>query len=278
MVKMDVYDPSRSVDVDRLPAYLPARCRRPQRHSRPVGASDQSFLSSRAQAVTQRGRLLGIAEFSPIPIDASSLLDSAAFYELETGGTAKWPPAVPIVRAWSFQPKLKLIDVLREQLTFEATVRAIRLEADDASTVLALPKIELRLPQTSFLELLRAMTYALQAKEPSTGPVPIAWTGIVTRNADQEAWTYVMRFGQRDIWKIGHTEDLVARLSEINQHVPYEELEERWTIVLHRHWKSSYEAYEMEQKVFRVLGAYRTEGERVRCPESELRNAWMQCA
>jgi hypothetical protein len=225
-----------------------------------------------------RGRLLGMAEFSPIPIDASSILDPAArdYFELGRDGTPNWPKALPIVRAWAFEPKLKLIDVLKEQLTFEATVRAVRLEEDDANTVLALPKVEVRLPRIPFLERLRAMTDALQASQPTTGPVPNAWTGIVTKTAAQEAWTYVMRFGRRNVWKIGHTQDLACRLAEINQHVPHEELGERWAIVMHQHWESSFEAYEMEQCVLGALGPFRTEGERIRCSEVELQIAWTQ--
>ena len=42
-----------------------------------------------------------------------------------------------------------------------------------------------------FLECLRAMSEALQASQPTTGPFPSAWTGTVTKVADREAWTYV---------------------------------------------------------------------------------------
>ena len=228
---------------------------------------------------TDRGRLLGIAEFAPIPIDASSIVDLEAFdgFELGDDGTPKWPKALPILRAWAYEPKLKLIDVLKEQLTFEATLRAVRLEDDDANTVLAMPKVEMHLSQTPLLERLRAMTYALQVSQPTTGPVPSDWSGIVTRDAAQEAWTYVMRFGQRNVWKIGHTQDLESRLAQVNQHVPHEELGERWAIVMHQHWESSLLAYEMEQRVLGVLGFYRTEGERIRCSEVELQGAWKKC-
>jgi hypothetical protein len=63
----------------------------------------------------ERGRLLGVAEFFPVPIDASAIVDPAAFnwFELEEDGSPKWPKALPIVRAWAFEPKLKLIDVLK---------------------------------------------------------------------------------------------------------------------------------------------------------------------
>jgi predicted GIY-YIG superfamily endonuclease len=181
------------------------------------------------------------------------------------------------VRAWAFEPKLKLLDVLKEQLTFESTLRALLLEEDDANTVLALPKVELRLPQLPILERLRAMTHALHTGRPTTGPIPGDWSGIVTKFADQEAGTYVMRFGRRSVWKIGHTQDLASRLAEINQHVRHEELGERWALVRHQHWESSIEAYEMEQRVLGALGPYRTEGERIRCSDVELEIAWTRC-
>ena len=207
------------------------------------------------------------------------MVDQAAldWFELGEDGTPKWPKALPILRAWAFEPKLKLIDVLKEQLTFEATLRAVRLEEDDANTIRALPKVELRLLETPILERLRAMTYALQVDQPTTGPTPSDWSGVVKRDAAREAWTYVMRFGARNVWKIGRTQDLALRLAEINQHVPHEELGERSALVMHPHWDSSFRAYEMEQKVLGVLGPYRTEGERIRCSDEELQTAWKEC-
>lgn len=87
-----------------------------------------------------------------------------------------------------------------------------------------------------------------------------------------------MRFGRRDIWKIGHTQDVERRLDELNLHVPHEALNERWTLV-HRHrWADSIRAFEMEQLLFQALQSHRTLGERLACSEPKISEAWRECS
>jgi hypothetical protein len=218
-----------------------------------------------------RGRLLGMAEFSHAPIATASGRDQAAFagFEPQRNDASAQPGALPLTRAWCFQHSLKLIDTLREQLTFEATAKAIRLDDDDTRTVLALPRVEIPMNPVPAAD-------AGSTSNPTTGPLPVAWIGEVTRSARDEAYTYVLRFGERDIWKVGHTQNLAARLAEINQHVPHEELGERWGVVLHCRWSCSMEAYQMEQGVLGSLNSYRTQGERVRCTDTALKAAWFE--
>jgi hypothetical protein len=77
---------------------------------------------------------------------------------------------------------------------------------------------------------------APSAERPTLGPVPSAWTASVTHSVTGPGWTYSMRFGNRDLWKVGHTSDLAARLVEVNRHVPHEILGERWTVFLSHAW------------------------------------------
>jgi hypothetical protein len=125
-----------------------------------------------------------------------------------------------------------------------------------------------------------AMKFGSQgrASVPTTGPRPVSWTGQVTRDAAGAAWTYVMKFGDTDVWKIGHARDVEARLALINVHVPVEILEQQWLPFLRYAWPDSGCAYAMEQELFRMLKRRRTSGERVRCPESELLEAWRKVA
>jgi hypothetical protein len=230
-----------------------------------AGSLDDQTLSD------DRGRLLGIAEFSHVPIDGQPVagLTTLVGLELQGRGPSTLPYALPLTRAWCFRHSLKLIDTLREQLTFEATARAVRLDDDDARTVLALPRVEIPLRPSPTASV-------GGGSRPTTGPLPVDWAGTVTRNSSGEAYTYALRFGERDIWKVGHTKNLATRLAEINQHVPHEELGECWSVVLHCRWNCSVEAYEMEQQVLGVLSLYRTEGERVRCAETMLKAAWLE--
>jgi hypothetical protein len=113
------------------------------------------------------------------------------------------------------------------------------------------------------------------ATGPTLGPLPSSWSGIVSRDANVAATTYAFRFGKRNIWKIGHAQDLQARLLDVNKHIPHEVLGERWSIAWQQHWRTQKEAYEMEQRLLTLLAERRTEGERVQCTEDELRAAWL---
>jgi hypothetical protein len=96
----------------------------------------------------------------------------------------------------------------------------------------------------------------------------------VTRDATQSAFTYVLRFGSRDIWKIGHAVDVQARLTEVNKHVPYEVLGERWSVTEQEQCPSETDAYQMEQRVLTALRTPSSVGERVCCSRRELDAAW----
>ena len=228
-------------------------------------------------AETERGRLLGIAEFARVAVDARDLIDPATLHSFDVNpdGSLAWPKGLPILRAWRFkEPRLKLIDVLREQLTFEATVRAVELDEADARAVLALPREDAVVPPRPVIERLTKLNEALGHGCPTTGPVPTDWQGTVSRDIGSEAWTYAMRFGRRNLWKVGHAQDTAVRQAELNLHVPYEELGERWELRMRHPWPDSVQAYGMEQRIFRSMSAYRTEGERLRCTEAQLQSVW----
>lgn len=225
----------------------------------------------------ERGRLLGIAEFARVAVDVENLIDLSTLepYHFGASGALVWPKALPITRAWGFEePLLELVDVLKEQLTFEATIRAVLLDDSDSRAVLAIPRVELPVRHFEDLDRLRALNDAVAPHAPTTGPVPAPWNGNVSRDPNSEAWTYAMKFGRRDLWKVGHTQDVAQRLREVNLHVPHEEIGERWVIVLTQRWRSSQDAYAMEQRIFKSLEGFRTEGERVKCTAAELEIAW----
>ena len=50
----------------------------------------------------------------------------------------------------------------------------------------------------------------------------------VERSAHGVASTYAFRFGKRNLFKIGHAEDVQGRLAAVNQHGPVEVLNEQW--------------------------------------------------
>ncbi len=82
------------------------------------------------------------------------------------------------------------------------------------------------------------------------------------------------RIGSRNVWKIGHAQDVRERLADINRHIPHEVLHERWGIAYQHKWSTQLAAYEMEQRVLKTLRKLGDQGERVTCTEAELFKAW----
>jgi hypothetical protein len=206
----------------------------------------------------RRGALLGLAEFGRNPIPS-----------LEEPRCLWGPIYLQIERAWSFDTKLKLIDTLTEHLSFSSEY-CVRLSEQDGRAVLELPRDEITLRSASEHSLGSQIGLA------TTGPKPTDWSGLVTRDSNRETWTYILRFGCRDVWKVGQTQDIARRLEEVNQHIPREDTGECWTLMLATPWGTAGEAYAMEQALLAALGSYRSVGERVRCPEAEIQRVWMR--
>ncbi|HEX8467835.1 MAG TPA: hypothetical protein VF620_08530 [Allosphingosinicella sp.] len=112
------------------------------------------------------------------------------------------------------------------------------------------------------------------ASGPTTGPKPAAWSGQVSRDNLQPAVTYVLRWGETDVWKVGHTIDIDKRVSQVNKHIPVEVLGISWCLITTRRWENSILAHAMEQEVFRLIDPSRSLGERLRCSGSCLIPAW----
>lgn len=109
---------------------------------------------------------------------------------------------------------------------------------------------------------------------PTTGPTPTDWRGEVARSSDGEAFTYAIRFGSHDIWKVGWTKNIKKRVRLINNHIPTEIIPDRWRVILRQKWDCAADAHRMEQLVLHLLEEKRTQGERVRCSENDLLTSW----
>jgi hypothetical protein len=225
----------------------------------------------------EQGKLLGLAEFGRIPIDSLDVLDTANLrpvdYNLD--GSFKWPKALPMLRAWRFAPQRLLTEVLERQLPQSARIQAVLLSDADRAAVLDLPKEQIDLPEVPIVAGHRDLSDALRRSGPTKGPPPSSWSGTVTRDASGPAITYALRFAKRDIWKIGCTQDVSHRLSEVNTHVPFETLGEQWTLAYQHRWPNGDAAYRMEQRVLALLAFCRTEGERIQCKQDQLHAAWI---
>lgn len=109
---------------------------------------------------------------------------------------------------------------------------------------------------------------------PSTGPPPTSWTGTISRDANQQSFVYVFQFGDRDVWKIGHSIDVNCRLADVNRHVPHEVLGQRWHKCLERALPNQAAAYAIEQKLLAQLRGPTSVAERVTCTRARLEKTW----
>lgn len=226
------------------------------------------------------GKLIGLGQFSHDIALSRNILAPNVFAESarQTGGTFKWPFAVPVVRAWMFtdRPRPGLVATIGRQFTREANTRGVLLTAEEQERVLSLPCLEVPVQDTAFIRRQRSKLEMLMMGRPTTGPVPASWSKFVTRNADTASFTYVFRFGRTGTWKVGHAVDPVGRLAEVNAHVPHEVLGYAWTEAFRQRHSTYTDAYDMEQRMLRTLGAKRTVGERVQCTEGDMMAAWLK--
>jgi hypothetical protein len=227
-------------------------------------------LSHEPTSPHERGRLLGLVEFAPAPVPLVELLDATKATNLPPK-----PYAVPVLRAWSFaDPLMRASDAFQDPLSTDPTERVVELTGTEADLIQLLPKMEVQPPYEAIRRQSYALAKSLQTAAPTTGLKPVGWTAEVTYDPNAEAWTYLMRFGQRNVWKVGLTQDIDRRLGELNLHVPHEALGEEWRLVRKRRWANSVLAYEMEQRLLSAFAPYRSVGERVLCAEENVQMIW----
>ncbi|MDR3561963.1 MAG: hypothetical protein P4N59_11090 [Negativicutes bacterium] len=226
-----------------------------------------------------RGRLLGFAEFGRNPFHSRQALPPQSFADAEKGsnGDIKWPHAVLITRAWKFTdvPPPVMTEVLGRQLPMAAMSNAILLSMDEQRRVLALPRNEVDVGITQAIRDERdRIAAAIGPGGGTMGPLPSSFSTTMVRDAFREACTYAYRFGNLNVWKVGWAHDPVERLKNLNNHVPYEVLHQKWEGGWTQKWASAEQAYAMEQRILQSFADSDRYGERVHCTEAQLEAAW----
>lgn len=236
------------------------------------------FVGTRTErtALELQGRILSMAEFGRLRLRTLDYFseDQLDPRDFDVRGNFKFPHGVPIVRGWVFDPQPLLNETIQQKLTMLATPGVEELtNPDDIAALMALPSTEFEPPPIPQFDRMRRINDALK---PTTGPTPSSATYAVEKSAMQASWTYAMRYGTTNIWKIGHTTSLVGRLAEINMHIPHEIDVPLWKVELQQRWDDAITAHAMEQDVFDILNSKRTTGERVNCTQRELTTAWQR--
>lgn len=225
-----------------------------------------------------RGKLLGMAEIGRIPFDTADIYGEAVRAKRVNDEESYflWPKALPMLRAWRFTATPRLVDLLEGNLSYHTTYQAIALSQTDAISVLQLSATLVKLATLDSSGNPMLPDQVIAPTSPTTGPKPSSWISEVGRYAEREAFTYAFQFGSSNIWKIGHTVNINDRIKQVNCHIPVELIAEKWNAKFWQRWYSEVDAYDMEQRVLKILESYRTEGERVRCSEETLWSAWLK--
>ncbi|ESZ04408.1 hypothetical protein NKH47_04045 [Mesorhizobium sp. M1060] len=223
-----------------------------------------------------QGRILGMAEIGFEPLRTLDLVERNAFdpRDFDAVGNFKFPYAVATTRVWQFEPAPVLTRLLSRQLTMVATAGVEEIDDPaDVAAIKALNAVEIDLPKLPALERMRRLNDALRN---TTGPRPTDTSYQVSRSAiEGEAWAYGLRYGDRDVWKIGWADDIDERCATVNQHIPVELGGlEQWSVEFRQRMKNRDAAYKMEQRVLTLLDAKRKGFERVHCTHADLQSAW----
>lgn len=229
-------------------------------------------------APEHQGRILGMAEIGFEPLRTLDLVERNALdpRDFDAAGNFKFPYAVATTRVWQFEPAPVLTRLLSRQLTMVATAGVEEIyDPADVAAIMALNAVEIDLPELPALERMRRLNDALRN---TTGPRPTDTSYHGNRSAmETEAWAYGLRFGDRDVWKIGWADDIDERCATVNQHIPVELGGlEQWSVKFRQRMKNRDAAYKMEQRVLTLLDAKRKGFERVHCTHADLQSVWTQ--
>lgn len=228
-----------------------------------------------------QGRILGMAEIGRVPVDTLAILDRE---DTEAGnwepygdrtGTFKWPKALLMTKAWEAIDKPLLTEVM-PQLNYSATYSAVEILSPYKEAVLKINWRSHPLPENEIRKRLSKLDDQFAARKTRPGPPPSSWSGEVTRDTSVQAYTYVLRYGKHDLWKVGRAIDPKARCYEINTHVPVEITGEAWKLEYTAKWPNLDRAHEIEQEIHKLLDKFGVGFERFRCSKRDLEDAWFK--
>ena len=227
-----------------------------------------------------QGRLLGLVEFAQTSVFADDLVSDVtrSKTELFENSSFKWPYALPALRSWRFPIKPKIEDVIGRQLSMAAITDVDELSETEAHTILALERDEVSLPDTRAIIRARRLGRN-EAHSNHDGlnhdPIipPSEWSRTVSRT-DGPTHTYVFRYGDSSVWKIGISKDIRVRQTALNFSNPEEITGKSWQPVYNQLFPTGSLAFEMEQTILAKLSKFRTRNERVVCKLDDIERAW----
>lgn len=225
----------------------------------------------------ERGRILGMAEIGRIAVDTLSAIDRATLSDrLFENGKMRFPKAIPMTRAWRFDDPPDLVELLDRQLPMSAIRGSVLLDEEEAELLLALPHSEVALPALESIERARALSDNLQDLSPSKGPPPSSGSRSGQVPERDFGFVYGLRFGRREVWKVGNSWQPEKRREAFNRNIPSVVIGEKWEEAFQQKTMSPDSAFRLEQEIIASLAAagYSIGGEMFRCAEKDFLSIW----
>ena len=203
-----------------------------------------------------RGLLLGMAEIGAHRVDTADIANSAAMTPREwLGGKPRCPKAIPMLRAWRFLPPRILPPVIDAALPQTTGGPAILLTAKQATKLTAFPYEAVALGQTRWL--IKGM--------PASGD----WAAV-----GEQGEVLALRFGSRDVWRIGNSFDAERTVEAMNRNIPWSVTQESWAILYRQAASCEADAFVYEMKLMEGLKEHQIAGGFFTCSAATIERVW----
>jgi hypothetical protein len=237
--------------------------------------------------VEDQGRLLGKVQLGPEEIDVEQTLRSVGYNipknQYNSDGKYKWPFGLPIISAYRFSGKPRLLDALGHNLSgtqwaaFALDVRE-KLGDDAQAKLEALPAEPAQVVEAPAIirQLARQQVFLLNRRVTGPGPSP-SRSGSMRVLGEGSAYLLELQGGPaRDVFKVGFSKDVDVRLASHNKPLLPSITGYSWKVLYNLRFPTEQQAYDFEQMVHKRLRPFLIDGESeiYRVPRKELDRVW----
>lgn len=233
-----------------------------------------------------QGRLLGRIKVGSTKVDVEEVLNSINYKipdkHYNDIGEYRWKYGLPMIEAFYFVNKPKLIDIFGDNLSGNqwATYALCLNEKFNDGII---QKIE-SLPTTKATvidapEFKRQRNIINSLINGNTGPGPSGSRSGSEANLE-DGYTYLLSLNgaNKSIFKIGYTQNLQERLKSLNNGLLKAISGLEWEVKYNQRFPNAKQAFEFEQSLHLVLKTYLIEDEReiYNISETDINNKWYE--
>jgi len=215
-----------------------------------------------------RGLLLGMAEIGAHRVDTADIANCAAMTPREwLGGKPRCPKAIPMLRAWRFLPPRTLPPVIDTALPQTTGGPAILLTAKQATKLTAFPYEAVALGQTRWLT--KGMPPSNDGVGCGNASASGGWAAV-----GEQGEVLALRFGSRDVWRIGNSFDAERTVDAMNRNIPWSVTQESWAILYRQAVSCEADAFVCEMKLMERLKQHQIAGGFLACSTATIERVW----